>query len=187
VRGPRVRRALPGVIAADDLKAALDQSGDGASFPRDRAIVELLYSTGLRLAELHALDAAEVPRGARELRVRGKGGKERVVMIGSEARARLDDWLALRAQHAKPGETALFVGARGARLSRGGIAEGLKSWARQAGLQGRLHPHRLRHSFATHLLESSGDLRAVQELLGHAHCLLRSLHAPGLEAAGPGV
>ena len=104
-----------------------------------------------------------------ELRVRGKGGKERIVMIGGAARRALDAWLLQRSEHADLGEPALFVGRRGTRLSRNAIGSAVGAWARKVGLPSHLHPHRLRHSFATHLLEGSGDLRAVQELLGHAH------------------
>jgi integrase/recombinase XerC len=105
--------------------------------------------------------------GQAELTVTGKGRKQRIVMIGGRARTALDAWLCLRADAAPVTEPALFVSRRGRRLSRTAIGQRLKVWARQAGLQAQLHPHRLRHSFATHLLESSGDLRAVQELLGH--------------------
>ncbi|HSW12958.1 MAG TPA: tyrosine recombinase XerC [Solimonas sp.] len=169
VRGPKLRRKLPGVISQDDLKDALDRGTEGAWAERDQAIVELFYSAGLRLAELHALDAADVDAGQAELTVTGKGRKQRVVMIGGQARAALDAWLALRREAAPLGESALFVSRLGRRLSRSSIGLRLKAWAQQSGLQAQLHPHRLRHSFATHLLESSGDLRAVQELLGHAN------------------
>lgn len=169
VRAPRLRRKLPGVISADALGAALEQPLSGEHAALDRAIVELLYSAGLRLSELHGLDAASLAQGERELTVTGKGSKQRIVMIGSKARAALDAWLAQRALVAGVGETALFVSSRGSRLTRSGIAAALKRWALATGLPGRIHPHRLRHSFATHLLENSGDLRAVQEMLGHAH------------------
>jgi integrase/recombinase XerC len=169
VRAPRVRRKLPGVIGADALNAALDRPLSGRDAVLDRAIVELLYSSGLRLGELHALDCEAVDHGQTELSIVGKGGRQRLVLIGARARAALDAWLPQRAMRAAPGETALWVSARGTRLSRSGIAAALKRWARQSGLPGRIHPHRLRHSFATHLLENSGDLRAVQEMLGHAH------------------
>lgn len=169
VRAPKIRRKLPGVISADALNAALDQPAAGKSGVLDVAIAELLYSGGLRLAELHALDAEQVRRGERELVITGKGRKQRVVMVGARARKALDEWLQLRSRWAAPEEAALLVSPRGGRLSRSAIAAALKRWATAAGLPGRIHPHRLRHSFATHLLENSGDLRAVQELLGHAH------------------
>lgn len=169
VRAPKVRRRLPSVITADALNVALDQSPKGEMDIRDHTMVELFYSAGLRLAELCSLDAAAVNQGQREIRISGKGNRQRVVMIGGKARAALDAWLLLRTKLANPDETALFVGSRGQRISRSAIAAGLKQWARARGLEGNLHPHRLRHSFATHLLENTGDLRAVQELLGHAN------------------
>ncbi len=167
VRAPKLRRKLPSVIAAEPLGLALDQEADGDLAVRDHAIVELFYSAGLRLGELWALDVMDA--AAEELTVTGKGNKQRVVMIGAPARRALTAWLRIRSAHATPHEPALFVSARGSRLSRSAIAGGLARWARQRGLGVHLHPHRLRHSFATHLLENSGDLRAVQELLGHAH------------------
>lgn len=170
VRGPKGRRLLPKVIAADDLNAALDRPpGNEPMALRDHAIVELFYSSGLRLAELHALD---VPPGATfpdELRVLGKGRRERIVPVGGKARAALDAWLRVRVTIAAIDEPALFTGTRGGRLSRNGIGTALHAWARRVELPAHLHPHKLRHSFATHLLNESGDLRAVQELLGHAN------------------
>jgi len=169
VRAPKGKRLLPKVVAAEDLGNALDREPEDLNGIRDQAMVELFYSAGLRLAELHALD---VPAGGSfpdELRVLGKGRKERSVPVGSKARQALDAWLAERRAIAAPGETALFVGRGGGRLSQRSIQLRLASWARAAGLPAHLHPHKLRHSFATHLLESSGDLRAVQELLGHAN------------------
>ena len=172
VRGPKGRRSLPKVIGAEDLGNALDRAPQGPIDLRDQALVELFYSAGLRLAELHGLD---VPRGypdtlfPDELTVTGKGRKERLVPVGGKARAALDRWLRERARIAAPAETALFVGPRGKRLGRTQIGTALHAWALRSGLPAHLHPHKLRHSFATHLLESSGDLRAVQELLGHAN------------------
>jgi len=169
VRGPKGKRTLPKVISAVDLNQALDQPAAGEFGCRNRAMVELFYSAGLRLAELHGLD---VPPGGGpfpdELRITGKGNKQRIVPVGSKARAALDAWLHERPRFAELGEPALFVGPRGRRLGRTQIGGALNVWAQQSGLPAHLHPHKLRHSFATHLLESSGDLRAVQELLGHA-------------------
>lgn len=169
VRAPKVRRKLPGVISADELTAALNQKSVNELDVRDTAMVELFYSAGLRLAELHGLDAAELSAAQTELVVRGKGNKERVVMIGGPARVALDKWLQVRVKFAAADEPALFVGVRGRRLARSVIGQSLALWAQRRGLPGRLHPHRLRHSFATHLLENSADLRSVQELLGHAN------------------
>lgn len=169
VRAPKLRRKLPGVISADELGAALDLKPEGDIAERDHAIIELFYSAGLRLAELHGLDAGVLGHGQTELTVTGKGKRQRVVMVGVKARKALDAWLKIRGQYAPPEENALFVSRQGRRLSRASIGQRLKVWARNSGLNARLHPHRLRHSFATHLLENSGDLRAVQELLGHAN------------------
>ncbi|HEX4895133.1 MAG TPA: tyrosine recombinase XerC [Solimonas sp.] len=169
VRAPKLRRKLPGVIAAEDLVSALDRPAGDELAQRDQAIVELFYSSGLRLAELLSLDAEDVAGGVREVRVTGKGNKQRVVMIGAAARSALDAWLRLRPEYADAGEPALFVARTGRRLSRSAVAVRLKAWAQRSELAVPLHPHRLRHSFATHLLENSGDLRAVQELLGHAN------------------
>jgi integrase/recombinase XerC len=173
VRGPKGQRALPKVVNSEDLNNALDRAptvAEGPMATRDHAIVELFYAAGLRLSELHDLD---LPRGTGafpdELRVVGKGRKERIVPVGSKARAALDQWLGERAAIAAIDEPALFTGSRGRRLSRVGIGNALKAWATRVQLPAHLHPHKLRHSFATHLLNESGDLRAVQELLGHAN------------------
>jgi integrase/recombinase XerC len=168
VRAPKGKRLLPKVIGAEDLGQALDQAPQGKHGVRDQAMIELFYSAGLRLAELHGLD---LPLGGRfpdELRVLGKGRKERIVPVGAKARSALDAWLAQRGESAAPDEPALFVGRDGRRLGQRSIQLRLAAWAQAAGLPAHLHPHKLRHSFATHLLESSGELRAVQELLGHA-------------------
>ena len=142
---------------------------------RDRAILELFYSSGLRLAELAGLDLVDLDAADRTVRVTGKGGKERVVPVGGPALEALRAWLAVRVDIAAPGETAIFVSlrrtryaGRGTRLARRSIQQRVKLWARRRGTPVGVHPHMLRHSFASHMLESSGDLRAVQELLGHA-------------------
>ncbi|HWY25053.1 MAG TPA: tyrosine recombinase XerC [Nevskia sp.] len=169
VRAPKGKRLLPKVIAAEDLGNALNPEAEGAQALCDKAMIELFYSAGLRLAELHALD---VPAGGSfpdEVRVLGKGRKERNVPVGGKAREALDAWLAERRALAAPDEKALFVNRKGGRLSQRSIQLRLAAWATAAGLPAHLHPHKLRHSFATHLLESSGELRAVQELLGHAN------------------
>lgn len=169
VRAPKVRRTLPGVITADALNAALNQAPQGETDIRNHAIVELIYSAGLRRAELISLNADTVNGAQREIRIVGKGNRQRVVMIGDKARAALDAWLQVRDKHAAADETALFVGDRGRRLSTSTLAVSLKQWGRLHNMDAHLHPHRLRHSFATHMLENTGDLRAVQELLGHAN------------------
>ena len=135
---------------------------------RDQAIFELVYGAGLRLAEVAALDVTDAAGQPRELRVIGKGARTRIVPVGRKAREALGGWLAVRDELARPGEPALFVSRRGGRLSHRGIQTRLAELARRRGMDQPVHPHMLRHAFATHLLESSGDLRAVQELLGHA-------------------
>lgn len=169
VRAPKFRRRLPAVITADALNDALDQPPQSSTDVRNHAMVELLYSAGLRRAELISLNSDSVEHGQREIRITGKGNRQRVVMIGDKARAALDQWLAIRAQLAAADEPALFTGHRGRRISSSVVAVALRDWARARGMETHLHPHRLRHSFATHLLENTGDLRAVQELLGHAN------------------
>lgn len=168
VRAPRSAKALPDALSPDQAAALLDAGATDLAELRDRAMFELLYSSGLRLSELSGLDVAcagEIATG--EITVTGKRNKTRRVPVGKQARAALDAWLAHRHEMAAPDETALFVGARGARISDRVIESRLARWAKLQGLGVHVHPHMLRHSFASHLLQSSGDLRAVQELLGH--------------------
>ena len=134
---------------------------------RDKAIMELLYSSGLRLAELVALNPIDLNIQDRSLTVIGKGNKKRMLPIGSKAIDAIKAWIQIRSQIAAPDEEALFVGNRGNRLSRRSIQSRINHWSKKNGLAQDVYPHLLRHSFATHLLEASGDLRAVQELLGH--------------------
>ncbi|HEX5125768.1 MAG TPA: tyrosine recombinase XerC [Rhodocyclaceae bacterium] len=175
VRPPRAPKTLPKALSPDQTAALLDTPLDlslGVSEPldlRDRAMFELFYSSGLRLAELAGLDmsgAYSVADG--EVTVLGKRGKTRRVPVGSKALEALDTWLRARVAMAAQDESALFVNRRGGRLSAGMIRLRLARWAKLRGMPVHVHPHMLRHSFASHLLQSSGDLRAVQELLGHA-------------------
>ncbi|MDI5919438.1 tyrosine recombinase XerC [Halomonas sp. LR5S13] len=167
VRTPRQPRHLPHPLDVDQLARFLDTPHDDSPLARrDQAMLELFYSSGLRLAELAALDLGDLQ--PQRVRVLGKGGKPRQVPVGRRARQALDAWRAVRGQLADRDTPALFVGVRGARLGHRAIQKRLAELARARGLAEHLHPHRLRHSFASHLLESSQDLRAVQELLGHA-------------------
>ncbi|RQW69234.1 tyrosine recombinase XerC [Halomonas sp. YLB-10] len=167
-RGPRAPKDLPRPVDVDLLARFLDTPHDGSPLSvRDQAMLELLYSSGLRLAELAALDLPDLHGG--RVRVLGKGNKPRQVPVGSRARQAIDQWLSVRSVLAADGETALFVGQQGHRLGHRAIQARLVTQARRRSLPEHLHPHRLRHSFASHLLESSQDLRAVQELLGHAN------------------
>lgn len=168
VKTPRQPRHLPRPVDVDLLGGFLDTPHDGSPLARrDQAMLELLYSSGLRLAELAALDLEHLQR--QRVRVMGKGSKPRQVPVGKRARQALDAWLATRRQLAGDSERALFVAQHGGRLGHRAIQVRLATLARRRGLPEHLHPHRLRHSFASHLLESSQDLRAVQELLGHAN------------------
>jgi integrase/recombinase XerC len=170
VRPPKSAKRLPRVLSPDEASALLSPAGDGALEARDRAMFELFYSSGLRLSELASLDLgsmAEIAEG--EVRVTGKRNKTRVVPVGRQAREALAAWLAQGRQTlAAEVEPALFVSRRGTRLSVGMIRARLGQRARRLGLPRHVHPHMLRHSFASHVLQSSGDLRAVQEMLGHA-------------------
>ena len=174
VRAPKSPRHLPRSLSVEQAQQLLEgvpphtlATPEGA---RDRAMFELLYSSGLRLAELIALDAADgrLDLKQAEVTVTGKGGKTRTVPVGGRARDALRDWLKARALLAAPQERALFVGTRGRRIAPGTVQARLRAWAKRQGLGAAVHPHMLRHSFASHVLQSSQDLRAVQEMLGHA-------------------
>jgi integrase/recombinase XerC len=168
VMAPKAPRKLPDTLDVDQVAKLLEIHGDDPVTCRDRAMLELLYSSGLRLAELVGLDPADLDLEDGTVRVTGKGARMRVVPVGRKARAAVRDWLAVRAQLARAGETALFVGQRGARISPRMVQRRVRHWATVSGLPKRVYPHLFRHSFATHLLESSRDLRCVQEMLGHA-------------------
>ena len=168
LRAPKSPKTLPQALSPDEAARLVDLPTDTAEAIRDKAMFELLYSSGLRLAELVNLDPAQLDMTAGEVRVTGKGNKTRIVPLGRFAVAALQAWLAVRDQLAKSDETALFVGQRGQRISPRVVQLRLKQWGVKQGITSNVHPHLLRHSFATHLLQSSGDLRAVQEMLGHA-------------------
>jgi len=171
VRAPKAPRGLPQALSVEQAQRLFEGGGDaGVELLRDRAMFELFYSSGLRLAELIALEVGDgkLDLAQGEVTVTGKGSKTRSVPVGSSALGALRVWLGVRAQLAAPGEKALFVGARGRRIAPSVVNLRLKAWARRHGLDAGLHPHMLRHSFATHVLQSSQDLRAVQEMLGHA-------------------
>jgi integrase/recombinase XerC len=171
VRAPKPARRLPKALSVEQVQRLLEAAPDDSPLlARDRAMFELLYSSGLRLAELVALDVSDGRLDLKEgdVTVTGKGSKTRTVPVGASARAALQAWIAARAMVASPGEKALFVGARGKRIAPGIVERQLRAWGARQGVQGNLHPHMLRHSFASHVLQSSQDLRAVQEMLGHA-------------------
>jgi len=171
LRAPKAPRHLPQALSVEQMQRLLGEGEPRTpAHARDRAMFELLYSSGLRVGELVALDAADGRLDLKEgeVTVTGKGRKTRTVPVGAKARAALSDWLGVRAQLAAPGERALFVGARGRRIAPGVVQTRLREWARRRGLEAPVHPHMLRHSFASHVLQSSQDLRAVQEMLGHS-------------------
>lgn len=165
LKPPKGERRLPGVLDTDTVTRLLEIPDDDPLSVRDRAILELFYSSGLRLSELAALSWTDVDLGEGSVRVLGKGSKTRIVPVGSKAVAALQ---ALRSQQPAQPVEPLFRSRNGGRLGIRAIQLRLRHWAQRQGLWQRVHPHLLRHSFASHVLESSGDLRAVQELLGHA-------------------
>lgn len=168
VRAPKTPRKLPVTLDADQLCRLLEAPPDDLLAIRDTAMVELFYSSGLRLAELIAVNLGDIDAADAALSVTGKGAKTRRVPVGTKAREAIDRWMRVRANLAAEGEPALFVSSRGGRIHPRTVQARLAHWAREQGATRGIHPHLLRHSFASHLLESSGDLRAVQELLGHA-------------------
>ena len=168
VRAPKAARRLPVTLDADQMARLLAITEATPLAIRDRAIMELLYSSGLRLAELTALDLVHLDLPDRTVRVLGKGRKERAVPLGRVAAEALERWLKQRAAWAAHAEPALFVGRGGQRLGRREIQKRVAHWAHRQGLAQHVHPHLFRHSFASHLLESGAELRGVQELLGHA-------------------
>jgi integrase/recombinase XerC len=168
LRAPKSPKILPQALSPDEAARMVDLPTDSTEAIRDKAIFELFYSSGLRLAELVNLDPPQLDMTAGEIRVIGKGNKTRIVPLGQFAISALQAWLVVREQLAKTDESALFVGSRGQRISPRVVQLRMKQWGIKQGITSNVHPHLLRHSFATHVLQSSGDLRAVQEMLGHA-------------------
>ena len=168
IRAPKTARALPKTLDADTLTQLLEIDSDDILAVRDKAIMELFYSSGLRLSELVGLDIESIDLQEGSLRAIGKGNKTRILPIGRKAAEALKTWLYRRAEIANVDSSALFVSKRGTRISVRSVQQRLDYWRKKQGLEQHIHPHKLRHSFASHILESSGDLRAVQELLGHA-------------------
>jgi len=169
VSAPKSGKRLPGNLDADRMARLLDIPGDGPLVARDRAILELLYSSGLRLAELTGLNVGDVDLADGTVAVTGKGAKDRIIPVGKFARQAVLGWLKERGSMAGPDEKAMFVSKRGTRISPRSVQARVDHWAKRQGIDTRVYPHLFRHSFASHLLESSHDLRAVQELLGHAN------------------
>ena len=168
LRAPKSKKILPQVLSPDEAGRLMDIPGGDALAVRDKAIFELFYSSGLRLSELTSLAPADINFSDATVRVTGKGSKTRVIPVGGHALRAVQTWLEARAPLVKAGGEALFVNRNGTRLTPRAIQYRVKRWALKLGLNSNVHPHVLRHSFASHVLQSSGDLRAVQEMLGHA-------------------
>jgi integrase/recombinase XerC len=169
VRAPTKAKKLPKLMDADQAIQLVNIIGDDWHSLRDRALLELFYSSGLRLAEVANVDISDIHSGEATVKVTGKGNKTRLVPVGSCALAAIERWLKVRSERAFENEEALFVSQRGKRISHRAIQQRVKLIAQRQGISQPIHPHMLRHSFASHMLESSGDLRGVQELLGHAN------------------
>jgi integrase/recombinase XerC len=165
IKGPKFQRPLPKNLDVDQMGQLLNIQEDDALALRDKAMMELMYSSGLRISELVNVNLGDIREG--EIRVMGKGNKERVIPVGNKALEALSQWLTMREKIALPNEQAVFVSKRKKRISIRHVRERMKEWGIKQGVSTPIHPHKLRHSFASHLLESSGDLRAVQEMLGH--------------------
>jgi len=167
VRAPKTPRKLPEVLTVDQLDQLLHIRSDDILSIRDKAMMEMMYGCGLRLSELVGLDLKKIDAKQQKINVIGKGEKQRELPYGGKAKEALQGWLSVRPQLADSEEQAVFVSQRGQRLKQRSIQQRMKKWAIKQELECDLYPHKLRHSFASHILESSGDLRAVQELLGH--------------------
>lgn len=168
ISAPKQNKRLPKNFDAEQVGQLLDNQSKEPIDLRDLAMMELMYSAGLRLNELQQLNIQDLQSRTRELRVIGKGNKERILPYGRYAAHALQKWLSVRPRF-NPEDDALFISQRGKRISHRSIQQRMELWGKRQGLSGHLNPHKLRHSFATHMLESSSDLRAVQELLGHAN------------------
>lgn len=169
IRAPKSPKSLPQALSSDQAIQLVTIEGDAPLILRDRAILELFYSSGLRLAELVGLNIDALNFAEGTVTVTGKGSKTRIVPVGSHATQAIRNWLTVRNSMAPAEETALFVNHRGKRISSRAVQYRIKEWAIKQRISSDVHPHMLRHSFASHVLQSSGDLRAVQEMLGHAN------------------
>ncbi|MDX1657953.1 MAG: site-specific tyrosine recombinase XerD [Nitriliruptorales bacterium] len=169
VATPSTSRPLPKALSVEEIDRLLGApTGDGPRALRDRSMLELLYGAGLRISELTGLDVDDLDRPEQLVRVRGKGDKERVVPYGGSAADALDQWLVRGRPQLTPASSAVFVNTRGRRLTRQGVWKLVRGHAQRVDLEDQVTPHALRHSYATHLLDGGADVRAVQELLGHA-------------------
>jgi integrase/recombinase XerC len=167
ISAPKRKKTLPKNLDVDQVNQLLEVDENDALSIRDRAMMELMYGTGIRLAELVNLDVKDVSNSNKEIRVIGKGNKERKVPFSGQARQYVSQWLTKRPELLKSEEQALFISKLGKRISTRSVQKRMELWGLKQGVASHISPHKLRHSFATHVLESSGNLRAVQELLGH--------------------
>ncbi len=169
VQAPKSQKRLPSTLDVDQINSLMDiPAKESVLACRDKAIMELFYSSGLRLAELASLNLRDIDLNDRLVYVTGKGNKSRIVPIGEKAISAIKSWLVERDKLGFLEQSALFTSKKGVRLGVRSIQKRMKQWGQAQGVSDTVHPHRLRHAFASHMLESSGDLRAVQELLGHA-------------------
>jgi integrase/recombinase XerC len=168
IKGPKFAKPLPKNLDVDQMARLLEIKEDDPLAIRDKAMMELMYSSGLRISELVGANMQDINRHEGEILVRGKGNKERLLPVGGKALDVLNCWLKLRPQFAGPDEPAVFVSSKKCRISVRQVRLRMQQWGIKQGISSQVHPHKLRHSFASHILESSGDLRAVQELLGHS-------------------
>ena len=169
VKSPKIEKRLPKVLDVDQVQQLFSKNESDPLLLRDLAMLELLYGSGLRLSELVSLNMDDMDLSDLSLRVTGKGNKTRLLPLGKMALVALNKWLIVRLNWVKAENNAVFISKRGGRISPRSVQSRLQYWGKKQGLNTGLHPHRLRHSFASHLLESSGDIRSVQELLGHAN------------------
>lgn len=169
LQAPKADKPLPKNMEVDEIGQLLNFTPDSPIEFRDKAIMELFYSSGLRLSELVGINLADIEFAEQEVRVTGKGNKQRLLPVGKLALDAIKQWIKVRGEFNRVESDALFLSQQGKRLSTRQVQQRLKLWATRQGIRSSLHPHKLRHSFASHVLESSSDLRAVQELLGHAN------------------
>ena len=168
VQAPKAKQPLPKTLDVDQMQRLLEINDRGPLAIRDKAILELFYSSGLRLSELVSLDLNQLELKQAIITVTGKGNKTRRLPVGKKAIEALQNWLSVRRDYIKTENNAVFLSQQGKRLSARSVQQRMRHWAQKQGMASHVHPHMLRHSFASHILESSGDLRAVQELLGHS-------------------
>ena len=168
IKGPKFAKPLPKNLDVDQMARLLEIPDDEPLAIRDKAMMELMYSPGLRISESVGANLQDISAANGEILVRGKGNKERLIPVGSKALNALKKWLIIRPQFATPDEVAVFLSSKKNRISVRQVRLRMQEWGIKQGISSQVHPHKLRHSFASHILESSGDLRAVQELLGHS-------------------